>query len=221
MMDGRPGTGGDREPEITRSFRLTFGLERLGLVALWSPLLSLFVILALSAIAVFGVARLKVDDSLSELFRTNTPEFRQYEAIDRRFPSSEYDVLAVVEGPKLLSREGLTAFSNLAIELQLTPGIDGIVSMLSARDKPDASGYPPPIVPDPLPDDAATFSNIVKTLRSNEIVRGKFLSDDGQLSLIVIALDRDAVSESAVRPLSARSAKRATQSCKVAGSVCS
>ncbi len=196
MTDGRPGTGGDREPEITRSFRLTFGLERLGLVALWSPLLSLFLILTLSALAVFGVARLKVDDSLSELFRTNTPEFRQYEAIDRRFPSSEYDVLAVVEGAKLLSREGLTAFSNLAIELQLTPGIDGIVSMLSARDKPDASGYPPPIVPDPLPDDAATFGNIVKTLRSNEIVRGKFLSDDGQLSLIVIALDRDAVSES-------------------------
>ena len=99
-MDGRPG-GGDREPEITRSFRLTFGLERLGLVALWSPLVSLLVILALSVVATFGVARLKVDDSLSELFRTDTPEFRQYEAIDRRFPSSEYDVLAVVQGAGL------------------------------------------------------------------------------------------------------------------------
>ncbi|MFY0613607.1 MAG: MMPL family transporter [Hyphomicrobiaceae bacterium] len=195
-MDARPGEGDDREREITRSFRLTFGLERLGLVALWSPVVSLLVIFALSALAIFGVARLQVDDSLSELFRTDTPEFRQYEAIDKRFPSSEYDVLAVVEGSDLLSRKGLTAFSNLAVELQLTSGIDGIVSMLSARDKPNATGYPPPIVPDPLPKDDAAFDRIVKNLRANEIVRGKFLSDDGQLSMIVIALDREAVRES-------------------------
>lgn len=196
MMDARPGEGNDRDSEITRSFRLTFGLERLGLVALWSPVVSLIVILALSALAIFGVARLQVDDSLSELFRTDTAEFRQYEAIDKRFPSSEYDVLAVVEGPKLLSRKGLAAFSNLAVELQLTASIDGIVSMLSARDKPNATGYPPPIVPDPLPDDSAAFDRVVKNLRANEIVRGKFLSDDGQLSLIVIALDREAIRES-------------------------
>lgn len=195
MMDGRPGTGDHREPEITRSFRLTFGLERLGLVALWSPLVSLAVIIVLSAFALVGVARLQVDDSLSELFRTDTPEFRQYEEIDRRFPSSEYDVLVVVEGANLLTRKGLAAFSELAVELQLTDGVEGIVSMLSARDKPDATGYPPPIVPDPLPDDAAAFQKTIKALRENEIVRGKFLSDDGRLSLIVIALNRETVRE--------------------------
>ena len=54
-MDERPERAGLTEPEITRSFRLTFGLERLGLVALLAPLLSLLVILALCAVAVFGV----------------------------------------------------------------------------------------------------------------------------------------------------------------------
>ena len=49
------------------------------------------------AFAALGLGKLKVDDSLSELFRTDTREFHQYEEIDRRFPSSEYDVLAVVE----------------------------------------------------------------------------------------------------------------------------
>jgi predicted RND superfamily exporter protein len=189
------GTGGDCEPEIARSFRLTFGLERLGLVALKSPWVSLIVIVLLTVLAAFGVARLKVDDSLSELFRTNTPEFKQYEAIDRRFPSSEYDVLAVIQGDGLLTRNGLTAFSNLAIDLQLANGVDGIVSMLSARDKPNAKGYPPPIVPDDLPEGVA-LDQIVKTLRQNEIVRGKFLSEDGKLALVVIALDRNVVRES-------------------------
>lgn len=197
MTDMSPENGA-REPEITRSFRLTFGLERLGLVALRSPLISLIIILTLTAIAAVGVSRLKVDDSLSELFRTDTPEFRQYEAIDRRFPSSEYDVLAVVEGDKLLTREGLTAFANLAIELQLVTGIDGIVSMLAARDKPNEKGYPPPIVPDELPD-GVEFDQIIERLRNNEIVRGKFLSDDGKLALIVMALDREAMRENGSR----------------------
>lgn len=194
-MDVKPREGDGPEPEITRSFRLTFGLERLGLVALWSPVVSLILICLLSGLAVFGVARLKVDDSLTELFRTNTPEFRQYEAIDRRFPSSEYDVLAVVEGAELMSPKGLAAFSNLAIELQLVEGVDGIVSMLSARDTPDETGYPPPIVPDVLPDGGPAFAEVVARLQRNEIVRGKFLSADGTLALIVVALDREIVAK--------------------------
>ncbi len=185
---------GGQAPEIVRSFRLTFGLERLGLVVLRSPHVSLAVILSLCFLAVFGVARLKVDDSLSELFRTDTPAFRQYEEIDRRFPSSEYDVLAVVEGKTLLGRRGLQAFADLAVELQLVTGIDGIVSMLSARNQPDEKGYPPPIVPDELPEGEA-FGQVVANLRANEIVKGKFLSDDGELALIVMALDRTVVDD--------------------------
>jgi predicted RND superfamily exporter protein len=189
-MDERPKRPGATEPEITRSFRLTFGLEHLGLIALKEPFVALAVILALCAIAVLGVMNLKVDDSLSELFRTDTPEFRQYEAIDRRFPSSEFDVLAVVEGDKLLTRLGLKTFADFAVELQLVDGVEGIVSMLAARGEPDAKGYPLPIVPDFLPDDDAAFARIIERLRANEIVRGKFLSGDGKLALVVIALDR-------------------------------
>ena len=56
-----------------------------------------------SIAAAFGVARIKVDDSLSQLFRSDTPEFQQYEEVTRRFPSSEFDVLVVVEGKTLLA----------------------------------------------------------------------------------------------------------------------
>ncbi len=146
-------------------------------------------------LGVLGLLRLKVDDLLSELFRTNTEEFRRYEEIDRRFPSSEYDVLVVVEGKDLLKKPQLEAFRRAIIDLQLADGVDGLVSMLSARGKPDASGYAAPIVPDELPDDAQTYGDIISALRSNEIVAGKFLSPDGELALAVIALDRKAVAE--------------------------
>lgn len=177
-------------PRIT-----TFGLERLGLAALARPWLSALLIALLTAAAVLGFLRLKIDDSLSELFRTDTADFRRYEEIERRFPSSEYDVLVVVDGPALLGRQGLEAFRRTMVELQLADGVDGLVSMLSARGKPDTTGYAAPIVPDELPTDQATYDSVIKSLRSNEIVAGKFLSADGTLALAVIALDRKAVAE--------------------------
>jgi len=180
--------------EPRRTFAFTFGLERLGLVALRAPWLTFGLIVILTVLAIFGVMRLKVDDSLSELFRTNTAEFRQYEEIDRRFPSSEYDVLVVIEGPGLLERGKLTAVHDTIVNLQLTDGVNGLVSMLSAREKLDATGYAAPVVPDEMPEGAA-YDAMIERLRNNEIVKGKFLSDDGTLALAVIALDRHLVEE--------------------------
>lgn len=181
-----------------RSFLFSFGIDRLGLLALRAPYVSALLIALVSALAVLGVGNMKVDDSLSELFRTDTREFRQYEEIDRRFPSSEYDVLVVVEGKGLLSGNGVTAFSRAAVDLQLEDGVNGLVSMLSARDKPDATGYAAPIVPDELPEGAA-FDALIERLRRNDIVEGKFLSNDGELALIVISLDRQVVEEKGSR----------------------
>lgn len=183
---------GNEEPQ--RRFAFTFGLERLGLIALRSPLISALLILVVSALAAVGVSRLKVDDSLSELFRTNTKEFRQYEEIDRLFPSSEYDILVVIEGQNLLKRPQLEAVTRAIIDLQLTDGVNGLVSMLSARAKPDATSYAAPVVPDTLPEGAA-YDELIQRLKSNEIVSGKFLSPDGTLALAVVSLDRKLVEE--------------------------
>ena len=66
--------------------------------------------------------------------------------------------------------------------------------MLSARAKPDESGYAAPLVPDEMPEGPA-YDEMIARLRSNDIVKGKFLSDDGTLALGVIALDRKLVEE--------------------------
>ena len=173
---------------------LGFGLHRLGLATLAYPWIAALVFVALAVIAGFGLDRLKVDDSLSELFRTNTPEFKRFEEVDKRFPSTEYDVLVVVEGQDLLKKPQIEALRRALIDLQLADGVTGVVSMLSARGKPDAIGYAPPIMPDDLPDGAA-YDDLIKQLRSNEIVQGKFLSEDGTLGMGVLALDRATVAE--------------------------
>ncbi len=181
--------------EAHKSLVFSLGLERLGHVGLRHPWFVAIMAAIVTVVASYGLTKLKVDDSLSELFRTNTEEFRRYEDVDRRFPSSEYDVLVVVEGRDLLKRDQIEAFRRTTEQLNLLDGDGGLVSMMSARQKPDAFGYAAPVVPDDLPPDNAAYDDVIAELRKNEIVDGKFLSKDGQLAMIVLSLDRKLVAE--------------------------
>ena len=49
---------------------IAFGLERIGLFAVKAPIVSMIVLAALLVAAVFGIYRIKIDDSLSQLFRS-------------------------------------------------------------------------------------------------------------------------------------------------------
>jgi hypothetical protein len=168
--------------------RLALGLERGGLFALRAPLLSCLVLMALCIAAFLGAERIKVDDSLSQLFRSDTREFRQYEEVTRRFPSSEFDVLVVVEGQSLLARASLEKLRDLVTDLQLIDGTRGIISLFSAREPPQADQLPAALFPEQLPE-GAEYNQLVQRVKSNEIIRGKLLSEDGTLALIVLALE--------------------------------
>ena len=45
-----------------------------------------------------------------------------------------------------------------------------------------------PLFPEQLPEGAG-FDQLIKQVMANEIIRGKLLSNDGELTLIVLALD--------------------------------
>ncbi|MGH6849946.1 MAG: efflux RND transporter permease subunit [Methylocella sp.] len=175
-----------------RRHALALGIERIGLVSLRIPLAVAVVAVALAIAAGYGVTRLKVDDSLSQLFRSDTPEFKQYEEVTRRFPSSEFDVLVVIEGKKLLERESVEKLRDLVTDLQLIDGTRGIISIFSARRPPENGAIPAPLFPDQLPEGAA-YHALVRRVMGNEIIRGKLLSNDGELTLVVLALDPSVV----------------------------
>jgi uncharacterized protein len=189
---GPAGDGGAGMPDKREPFRLALGIERMGLVSLKIPWLVAILVVLLSIGAAFGVDRIKVDDSLSQLFRSNSPEFKQYEEVTRRFPSSEYDVLVVVEGKQLLARDSLEKLRDLVTDLQLIDGTRGIISLFSARQPPVGGEIPPPLFPPDLPE-GKEYDQLVQRILSNEIIRGKLLSEDGELALVVLALDPAAV----------------------------
>jgi len=114
-------------------FSIALGLERIGLVPLAFPRSTTAVFMLLAIAALFGVMRLEVDDSLSQLFRSDSIEFKRYEEVTRRFPSTEYDVLVVVEGRALLERASIVKLRDLVTELQLVEGTRGLISLFSAK----------------------------------------------------------------------------------------
>src|SRR5256714_1734130 len=171
---------------------IAFGLERLGLIAVQAPILSCIVLVALIIGAIFGIDRIKIDDSLSQLFRSNSREYRQYEAVTKRFPATEFDVLVVVEGKTLLARDNLEKVRDLVTDLQLVEGTRGLISLFSARQAPARGKLPAALFPSELPE-GADYDKFIETVKTNEIIRGKLLSEDGTLALIVLSLEPQVV----------------------------
>jgi uncharacterized protein len=171
---------------------IAFGLERIGLIAVRAPIVSCIVLLVLIVGAVFGIHRIKIDDSLSQLFRSNTPEFKQYEAVTKKFPAEEFDVLVVVEGKTLLARNNLEKLRDFVTDMQLVEGTRGLVSLFSARQAPAPGKLPAALFPPELPEGAA-YDKFIEGVKTNEIIRGKLLSEDGTLALIVLSLDPEVV----------------------------
>ena len=199
-VSNRPGSAQDQAPSVPPAVAnwLALGLERIGFLSLWFPFLTTLAVIALIVGAVFGIYRIKVDDSLSQLFRSDTPEFHQYELLARRFPSSEFDVLVIVEGDKLLTRPALEKLRDMATDLQFVDGMSGLISLFSARQPPELGQLPAPLFPADLPKGKA-FDQLIQRVKSNEIIRGKLLSEDGTLALVVVSLDRKVVESKGLR----------------------
>jgi predicted RND superfamily exporter protein len=174
---------------------IAFGLERIGLIAVRAPIVSCIILLALIVGAIFGIERIKIDDSLSQLFRSNSREFHQYEEVTKKFPAEEFDVLVVVEGKNLLARNNLEKLRDFVTDLQLVEGTRGLVSLFSARQAPAPGKLPAALFPGELPEGAA-YDKFIETVKANEIIRGKLLSEDGTLALIVLSLDPEVVASS-------------------------
>src|SRR6195256_1967248 len=190
----------DREVHVEKieqrpTASIAFGLERLGLIAVQAPIVSCIILVALIIGAIFGIERIKIDDSLSQLFRSNSKEYRQYEAVTKRFPATEFDVLVVVEGKTLLSRDNLEKVRDLVTDLQLVEGTRGLISLFSARQAPAPGKLPAALFPSELPQ-GADYDKFIETVKSNEIIRGKLLSEDGTLALVVLSLEPEVVASS-------------------------
>src|SRR5581483_4924088 len=170
-----------------KPLQLAFGAERIGLISLRYPVAVTIALIVLSIAAAFGLTRIQIDDSLSQLFRSETEDFRTYEYVTSHFPSTEFDVLIAVTGKDLLQREPLEKLRDTVTDLQLIDGVRGLISIFSARQPPEGDQLPQALFPEELPT-GGDFDRLIERVKTNEIIRGKLLSDDGQFTLVVLSL---------------------------------
>ncbi len=174
---------------------LGFGLERFGLVTLARPRLTTIVIVLLTAFCVLGVWRIEATGILSDFFRGDNKDYRLYQQMSERFPTSEFDVFAIVEGDDLLTPDRLEDVRTLHLELQFVEEINGVLSIFSMRQAPDAEGYPPPMFPAVMPQGEA-FDALKEKVTTHPLLDGKLLAtprDQAPLTILIISLNKGAV----------------------------
>ena len=167
----------------------------MGLPAVRWPITSLVLLALFSLFCAMGLPLLKTDHSLSELFSSDTQEFADYKLMSDRFPTSEFDILIVVESDDLMTPEKLETIRSLHLDLQLAEAVNGIISIFSMRGPPDATGYPPPLLPTELPK-GEEFEKLAKRVVDHPLIGGKLLSrPDGrsQLTLLILSLKQEII----------------------------
>jgi len=76
--------------------------------------------------------------------------------------------------------------------------VRGLVSLFSARQAPEPGKLPAALFPPELPEGAA-YGKFIETVKANEIIRGKLLSEDGTLALVVMSLEPEVVASNKLK----------------------
>ncbi len=168
--------------------------EQLGIIAAKSPVKTLLAFMGLIAFALIGFLQFQSDDSLTELFRSNSQDFKKFEEMGRKYPSNEYDVLVVLEADNLLTNKRLESLRTLTIGLNFVDSVKGLISLFSAQRLPNKAGKVLPLIPAIIPEGAA-LKKLQKEILQNELIGGKLISNDGSLALIVMALNKEILQE--------------------------
>lgn len=177
-----------------------FGLEKLGLITLKFPRVTLAIVAIAAAVLVYGGTKLGFSSDIREIFRSGSADFATLETVARQYPASDRDILIVAEGEDLFRPEALEALRTLHLELALVEGVGSTLSMFSARHPPDAAGDAQAVVPAEITPQTDVEA-LQRELQQHPLVSGRMLSRDGKLALLVVALTHDNGTERSVEQL--------------------
>ena len=158
-------------------------------VAAWSRA-GWLVAMGLTAAAVFGIARLRIDDDLRSLVRNTTVDFRLLDEVADLFGAPDRDciILADARHGDIFAAEPLAELRDLVARLEAVEGVAEVRSIFDVR-RQGAAGALLPVVPrttEPL--DAATRAAAKARAADHPLVAGHLLSRDGGSSLVLVRL---------------------------------
>jgi len=169
-------------------FSAGFGLERLGLLALKFPSATLAIILLITPLLAFSASQLSFSSDIREIFRSGSSDFTVLEQVSKQYPSSDRDIILVIEGPDLFQPDNLDSLRNLHLDLGLVEGVSYVLSMFSARKAPVGDATPEPLFPLEL-NDIEDIDALKRAVQAHPIVAEKLLSSDGNLAVFAVSFE--------------------------------
>ena len=148
----------------------------------------------LTALAAFGISRLRFDDDLQALVRDGSAQLDLVDEIADVFgpPDRDCIVRAAARSGDIFDAESLTALESLAGRLRGIEGVDDVRSIFDIR-RQGTAGVVLPVIPrtsDPL--DAESLARAKARASGHPLVAGHLLSADASSSLLLVQLSATA-----------------------------
>ena len=165
-----------------------FGIEKLGLLSLRNPWLSLLVVALITPLMIYGASKLEFLSDIREIFRSAGDKFERLDTVEKRFPGQSHQVEVVIDSDETFSPQELQALQELHGSLAAMDGIGNVLSMFSAVGRPDANTAPAPLFPANL-GELEDWDDLRRHATSNPLVADRLLSKDGSLAVFAFNLD--------------------------------
>ena len=148
-------------------------------------ILQLLAILALTSLAAWSALGLRMQGDLSRVLKGTSEAYTTFEAFQSTFGTVGNDAILSIEAADLGRPESFAAFEDLLIELQLTPGVAGLVSVWSL---PDPEGPDRPFL---RRDDIAELPPAAQldALHARVPLAADMLATDRSLTLVTVIAD--------------------------------
>lgn len=148
----------------------------------------------ISALAVAGIAQLDFNDRPRDIYLRADEASRFLQQTQDNFGADDNDILIVVQGNDLLSRESLRRINELVVDLESQPEIDVVNSLFDVRRPVKVFGRTTYIklVP-PLLRGEEAFDDARQRIAEHPAVRSQFLSPDRKVMVLIAQMPSETV----------------------------
>ncbi|MBI5504158.1 MAG: MMPL family transporter [Deltaproteobacteria bacterium] len=148
------------------------------------PRLSVAVLLAVTAVALGGLTRIRFDGSLASLSVPDDPARVFNEEIARQFGDEEIGIV-LLEADDVYAPEVIETLAGLTRDLGAIPGVSRTLSLANASDATQDVFSPPPLLPDG-PIDAGAVAHLRERVKANPIYIPHLVAVDGKALAITV-----------------------------------
>ncbi|MEG3640413.1 MMPL family transporter [Magnetococcus sp. PR-3] len=163
-------------------------LQTLFLFSLRHRLATLIIISILTAVALSGIGKLRVDASQSSLFDPNDPAKSYYDQVVDTF-GSDLATQVYIKDAKLFTPEKLILLEELHVALEQLPFVEKVESLLTVANVRNVDGDldTTPLM-DYVPENAEEIERIQRYARDNPFVMKNLLAEDMRTTVISVRI---------------------------------